>query len=90
MKWLEIREHYPHQWLLIEAIKAHSEAGKRILDELTVINTYPDARTAMRAYTQLHEEAPQRELYVLHTDRETLDVTEKRWLGVRGVPCKSN
>ncbi len=27
MKWQEIRKHYPQQWLLVEAIKAHSEAN---------------------------------------------------------------
>ena len=35
-------------------------------------------------YIQLHREAPERELYVFHTDRETLDITERRWLGIRG------
>ncbi len=70
MQWQEIRIHYPGQWLLIEAIKAHTEGNQRILDELTVINAFPDARTAMDGYAQLHREAPQRELYVLHTDRK--------------------
>ncbi len=27
----KVREHYPHQWLLTEAIKARSEGGKRVL-----------------------------------------------------------
>jgi hypothetical protein len=85
VKWEKIRSHYPHQWLLVEAIKAHSESGKRILEELTVVNTFPDSRTAMRGYTQLHEQSPERELYVLHTDREQLDITERRWLGIRGI-----
>lgn len=83
MKWQEIRMQYPHCWLLIEAIKAHFQSGKRILDELTVVNTFLDSRSAMKRYTQLHREAPERELYVLHTDRENLDITERRWLGVR-------
>jgi hypothetical protein len=83
MKWQEIKKQYPHRWLLIEAIKAHSQSGKRILDELTVVNTFSDSRSAMKRYTQLPHEAPERELYVLHTDRETLDITERRWLGVR-------
>ena len=33
MRWEEVREHYSHTWVLIEAIKAHSDSGKRILDE---------------------------------------------------------
>ncbi len=83
MKWAEIRNHYPHQWLLVEAIKAYSEAGKRILEDLAVVNTFSDSTAAMRGYLKLHREAPGRELLVLHTDREKLDVTERRWLGIR-------
>jgi hypothetical protein len=85
MKWEEIRRHYPDQWLLVEAIKAHSESGKRILEQISVVSTFPDSVTAMRGYTELHREAPERELYVFHTDRETLDIVERRWLGIRGI-----
>ena len=85
MKWQEIRDHYPQQWLLIEAIQARSEGNQRILDEISVIKTFLDSRVAMQSYTQLHHESPQRELYVVHTKREKLDITERRWLGVRGI-----
>ena len=84
MQWQEIRDHYPQQWLLVEAINAHSEANKRILDQMAVVNTYSDSVQAMRSYVQLHHDAPDRELYVFHTSRETLDVTERFWWGVRG------
>ncbi len=86
MKWNEVRAHFPHQWLLVEATKAHSEDSHRILDDLAVISTFADGENAMDGYIELHEEAPRRELYVLHTDREELDIEELRWLGVRGVP----
>jgi len=85
MKWQEIRSHYPQQWLLIEAIQARSEGNQRILDEISVIKTFLDSRTAMQSYTKLQHESPQRELYVVHTKREKLDITERRWLGIRGV-----
>ena len=85
MKWAEIRKHYPHQWLLVEAIKAYSKSDKRILEHISVVDVYPDSVAAMKGYTQLHREAPERELYVFHTDREQLDITERRWLGIRGV-----
>ena len=85
MNWEKIRHHYPHQWLLVEAIKAHSEAGKRILDQISVVNTFPDSVAAMKSYVELHSEAPERELYVFHTDRESLDITERQWLGIRGL-----
>jgi hypothetical protein len=84
MKWQEIREHYPQRWILIEATKAHSEANKRVLEQLAVVAAFPDSVTAMRSYAQLHREAPERELYVFHTSRKTLDITERLWLGIRG------
>ena len=85
MQWQEIRQYYPQQWLLIEAIKAHSEANKRILDQLAVVSVFPDSMSAMSGYARLHREAPERELYVFHTSREALDVMERHWLGIRGV-----
>jgi hypothetical protein len=85
MQWQDIRQHYSHQWLLVEAITAHSAAGKRILEHLAVIDTFPDSVTTMQRYTQLHRDAPERELYVFHTSRETLDIVERQWLGIRGV-----
>lgn len=85
MQWQEIRQYYPQQWLLLEAIKAHSEANKRILDQLAVVSIFPDSMSAMDGYARLHREAPERELYVFHTSREALDITERRWLGIRGA-----
>jgi len=84
MKWEEIRTHYPKKWLLIEAIKAHSEAKKRILDDIAVINVFSHSKKAMHNYIHLHHENPRRELFVVHSDRETLDITIRKWLGIRG------
>jgi len=86
MNWEDIRIHYPQQWLLIEAIKAHSEFDRRILDQLAVIGAFPDSVAAINSYRQLHREAPERELYVFHTSRATLDIGERVWLGIRSKP----
>lgn len=83
MKWAEIRQRYISQWLLVEALQAHSKDNQRILEELAVIQTFEDSRSAMQSYTQLHRQAPERELYVFHTDREQLDITERQWIGIR-------
>ena len=85
MRWEDVRIHYPRQWLLVEAVGAHSVANKRVLDELAVVNVFTSSHEAMRSYAQLHRQNPGRELYVLHTDRETLDITERRWIGIRGA-----
>ncbi|HYN77804.1 MAG TPA: hypothetical protein VES73_08420 [Lamprocystis sp. (in: g-proteobacteria)] len=85
MQWQEIRAHYPQQWLLLEAVKAHSEGDQRILDQLAVLDAFPDSATALNAYAKIHREVPQREFYVFHTSRDTLDIRERQSLGIRSV-----
>jgi hypothetical protein len=85
MQWQEIRQLYPQQWLLIEAIKAHSEADQRILDQISVLASFSDSQAALKSYAQFQHEAPQRELYVFHTSRETIHILERHWLGIRGL-----
>lgn len=83
MQWNEIRERYPNQWLLVEAIDARTDTGKRVLDELSVIDTFDDSAEALRRYQELHRQARDREYYVLHTSRVELDITEHPWFGIR-------
>jgi hypothetical protein len=83
MKWQEVRLNHPNRWLLVEAARAHSEADRRILDDLVVLDTYDDSAVAMRKYAQMHRQRPDRELYVLHTSREEVKVEERRWFGIR-------
>ena len=47
--------------------------------------TFSDPLTAMESYKHLHRTHPGRELYVVHTDKEVLDITERKWLGIRGM-----
>jgi hypothetical protein len=83
MKWDDVRKAYPDQWLVIEALEAHTEAGQRVLDRISVIESCPDGEAAMTSYRRLHSEYPMRELYFVHTGREILDIRERRWVGVR-------
>ena len=85
MNWQDVRDRYPQQWLLIEAIRAHTEDNKRILDQIAVIGIYSNSPSALESYQQLHQEDPERELYVFHTSRTELDITERRWIGIRGT-----
>lgn len=81
--WAEIRRQFPRQWLLVEAIAAHSSEGKRVLEDIAVLDAYEEAGAAMKSYQDVHRRSPQCELYVVHTDREALDITEVDWLGIR-------
>lgn len=89
MNWSEIRLHYPKTWLLVEVLQAHTENDKRILEQLAVINTFSDVQEALKSYAELHQHQPNRELFVLHTDREELDITVRHWFGLRKASPKN-
>jgi hypothetical protein len=83
MTWQEVRKAYPDQWLVIEAIEAHTEENRRLLDQISVVETSTDGAAALQAYERLHRAEPQREFYFVHTGRESLDIRERRWIGIR-------
>ena len=84
MQWSEVRVAFPEQWLIVEAVKAHTTSdSKRLLDDLAVIDRCESGGAAFDRYRQLHRENPEREYYFVHTSREELDITERRWVGVR-------
>jgi len=70
MIWEEVKNVYPNQWLIIEAIEAYTEGDKRIIAQMTVVNNYQDDNNkALLQYLQLHRKHRERELYVVHTSR---------------------
>lgn len=84
MQWADIRESYPEQWLIIEALAAHTTPNQlRQLDDIAVIEKCHDGADAFATYRRLHQQHPDREFYFVHTSREALDIHEQRWLGIR-------
>lgn len=82
MQWSDVRKAYPDQWLIIEAIEAHSADSQRVLDRIAVVETCRDGAEALQCYRRLHQQHPEREYYFVHTSRETLNVRETRWIGL--------
>lgn len=83
MKWNEARNIYPNKWLLFEAIEAYSEEGKRIVEEISVINAYDQGKDALKEYADKHKKDKSREMYVYSTKNEELFIEERNWIGVR-------
>lgn len=88
MTWNEIRCAFLDQWLLIEALDAHSENGFRLMDDIAVVGTFENSADAMREYRKLHKTDRSCEYYVVHTSRENLVVKERiipmsRWYKFR-------
>ena len=48
-----------------------------------VIDSFDDSAIAMKHYLELHAGAPERELYVVHSSRPSLEIAERSWLGIR-------
>ncbi len=85
MLWSEIRETYPEQWLVVEALEAYTTPDKRRhLDRMAVVEKCSDGSSAMKGCRQLYQKYPSREFYFVHTSRADLDIRERRWLGIRG------
>lgn len=83
MRWEEVQDAYPDQWLVIEAVQAHSEGDRRVLDKIAVVEMCADGSTALVSYRKLHQTYPEREYYYVHTSRAELDIHERQWLGIR-------
>ena len=84
MLWSDIRKTHPDQWLVIEALQAHTTPNnQRKLDEMAVVEIYADGSAAMSGYRHLHSQYPVREFYFVHTSREKLDIRERQWVGIR-------
>ncbi len=83
MYWPDVREAYPDQWLVLEALEAHTEGDERILDQIAVVEVCHDSLTAMQTYRRLHQQHPVREFYFVHTSRDSLEIEERKWAGIR-------
>ncbi|GMN99946.1 hypothetical protein [Parageobacillus thermoglucosidasius] len=84
MKWSELRRQCPNQFVLVEAISAYSQNGKRIIEEMEVIDWYHSASDAWNGYKQQHKTFPAKELYIFHTSKEEIEVEEQYFIGIRG------
>jgi len=83
MRWGEVRERFPWEWVVLEATKAYSKEGQRFIEEVVVIDTFDDSIQALRRYSELHKDNPHREYCFFHTSRPKL-VARERYVGIRG------
>lgn len=84
MQWSEIRQAYPNEWLIIEALEAETTpAHQRNLKRIAVVERCGDGSAALASYSRLHQQYPSREFYYVHTSRQELDIREQIWVGIR-------
>jgi hypothetical protein len=51
---------------LFEAIEAYSKDGKRIVQDLSVINSYQEGKEALKEYSEKHKKDKSREINFTH------------------------
>ena len=84
MQWSEIRQTYPNEWLIIEALEAETTPShQRELKRIAVVERCADSTVALQSYRRLHQQYPSREFYYVHTSRKVLDIREQLWVGIR-------
>ncbi|WP_254846728.1 hypothetical protein [Oceanobacillus sojae] len=78
LKWEDVCQAFPEQWVLIEAIDAHTnDHRERILVDMTPLKKFSNSPEAMKVYQEIHRYDLSRELYVLHTSRKEPNIIEK-------------
>jgi hypothetical protein len=85
MRWSEVRVAHPERWLVIEALDAHSEDGRRVVDRIAVVEVCEDGRATMRRYAEHRRRHPEREFCFVHTSSPELLIEERAWIGLRGI-----
>lgn len=83
MKWQDVRQQYPDQWLLLEAFNPITTEQAWLVDELSVIADYQDGSEAFKAYGRLQNEHPERNLFIFHTSRPKIEIGVRRSTGLR-------
>lgn len=84
MNWEDVKKAYPSQWVTIEAIEAHSEGNKRIVDQIAVIDSFREGtKNVLLENARLQKLYRGREIFIIHTSHPKLDIEERRRAGVR-------
>ncbi|MFE4132353.1 hypothetical protein [Peribacillus sp. YIM B13482] len=50
MRWDEVQERFPNEWVVLEATKAYSKEGQRFIEEVAVIDSYEDSNKELNLY----------------------------------------
>jgi hypothetical protein len=85
MEWSEIRRMQPDKWVLVEALRSHTEGIFWVVDDMALIQVFAHAPDAWEEYQSLHNIKPDRELCILSTNWEESKVGEIPWAGIRAL-----
>jgi hypothetical protein len=80
MKWSEIREKYPNQFVLLKALKSHVEGNKKIIDEVALVKIIENSKEANQLLIRSKGDT-----FVFHTSKDELALTIVKNPVYRGI-----
>lgn len=83
MLWSEVRELFPDQFVLVQALKSHQDGSKLYVDEMAVIRPIPDPHEATRELLKAKHEN-----FVYHTGRSEMVMEIVSRVGFRRSPVE--
>ncbi|PLR83399.1 hypothetical protein [Bacillus sp. V33-4] len=80
MKWQEVREIYPNQYVLLSVINARMVGNKKIIDDVALVRPIKDSQEATKELINARKDT-----IVYHTDNEELVIEVRKTSGLRGL-----
>jgi hypothetical protein len=80
MKWEEVRNLYPNQFVKMQVLQSHIEENKKFIDEVAVINAISDSKEATKELVNAKEN-----ILVYHTGNAQVVLEIRSIKGYRGV-----
>ena len=78
MKWSEVRERFPHQFVLVEELASRVQDDTVYVDEVAVVRVVPE-QEATKTLMQCKDK-----MFVYHTENEAVVIQLRRRPGLRG------
>lgn len=78
MKWSEVRERFPNQFVLMEELASHIQDDRVFVDDVAVVRAVPE-KEATKTLMQCKDK-----MFVYHTDNDAVVIELRRRPGLRG------
>lgn len=85
MKWNEIREKYPNQFVLLKALKSHVDGDKKIVDDVALVKIIENSKEANELLIRSKGDT-----FVFHTSKDKLSLTIVQNPVYRGIDNYEN
>jgi len=78
MKWQEVREMYPNQFVKFEIVESHEDEKIKYVDEVAVIKVIKHGREAMIEFTKCKNGQ-----LIYSTENQSIEIEKVKHIGIR-------